>query len=144
MTIGREWMDLLRILHGAYNILIALLLVYQGWLGLTIRRERLAGSARGSRIIRRHRGNGPVLVLLAILGYVAGAALIYIDKGHWFEYPIHHLAGVAIVLLLAAAFLISRKITDPASPWRTPHFMLGLAILSAYLVQFFLGLNILL
>jgi hypothetical protein len=81
---------------------------------------------------------------LGILGYVAGAMLIAIDKGHIFEYRVHHGVGLSIVILLATTFLISRKIKGPVSPWRTPHFLLGLAILGAYLVQLFLGLNILL
>jgi hypothetical protein len=144
VTIGREWIDLLRILHGAYNAGVALALLYQGWLGLRIRRVRIAGAAREFRIIKLHRRNGPVLLLLGILGYVAGTTLIYLDKGHFFEYRIHHLAGLAIVTLLAATFLVSRRIGGPDSLWRTPHFLLGLAVLCAYLVQLFLGLNILL
>jgi hypothetical protein len=142
--IAGEWIDLLRVLHGAYNALVALAFLYQGWFGLKIRK---AGKARGARdfgAIRKHRTYGPVLTLLGILGYAAGAMLITIDKGHVFEYPVHHLAGLAIVILLAAAFLFSRMIKGPGSPWRTPHFLLGLAILVAYLVQLFLGLNILL
>ena len=142
--IAREWIDLIRVLHGAYNALVALALLYQGWLGLKIRKARRTGSAKDFGVIRRHRGNGPVLALLGILGYVAGATLIAIDKGHFFEYRLHHLVGLSIVILLASTFLVSRKIKGPVSPWRTPHFLLGLAILGAYLVQLFLGLNILL
>jgi Protein of unknown function (DUF4079) len=142
--IVREWIDLLRILHGAYNSLVALAFLYQGWLGLKIRKAGRSGGAKDFGIIKRHRGNGPVLALLGILGYVAGATLITIDKGHFFEYRVHHLVGLSIVSLLATTFLVSRKIKGPVSPWRTPHFLLGLAILGAYLVQLFLGLNILL
>jgi hypothetical protein len=142
--IAREWIDLLRILHGAYNALIALAFLYQGWIGLKIRKARGSGGAKDFDVIKRHRGNGPVLALLGILGYVAGVTLITINKGHFFQYRVHHLVGLSIVILLATTFLVSRKIKGPVSPWRTPHFLLGLAILGAYLVQLFLGLNILL
>jgi hypothetical protein len=139
----KESMDLLRILHGAYNTAIALAFVYQGWLGLKIRKSR-AGGAKDFPAVKRHRGIGPPLVLLGILGYLAGVVLIYIDKGHLFEYRLHNLVGSLIVILLMGTFLISRKIKASGPAWRTPHVILGLAILGAYLVQLFLGLNILL
>jgi hypothetical protein len=142
--IAGEWIGIIRVLHGAYNALVALAFLYQGWLGLKIRKMRRTGGAKDFGVIRRHRGNGPVLVVLGILGYVAGAMLIAIDKGHVFEYRVHHGVGLSIVILLATTFLVSRKIKGPVSPWRTPHFLLGLAILGAYLAQLFLGLNILL
>ncbi len=142
--IASEWISTGRVLHGAFNILVALAFLYQGWLGLKIRKSRKTGEIKDFAVIKRHRGNGPVLVLLGILGYVAGATLIAVDKGHMFEYRVHHLVGLAIVILLAATFIVSRRIKGPASPWRTPHFLLGLAILTAYLVQLFLGLNVLL
>lgn len=137
-------MDFLGILHGIYNTLIALAFLYQGWLGLKIRKTRRTGSTKEFGVIKRHRGNGPVLVFLGILGYVAGATLVAIDEGHFFEHPLHHLVGMLIVCLLVATFLVSRKISSLVSPWRTPHFLLGLATLGAYFVQLFLGLNVLL
>ncbi len=139
-----EWIEPLRLLHGGYNTLIGLAVAYQGWLGLRIRNTRRGGGDRDFGAVRRHRGNGPVLALLGALGYVAGAALIALDKGHLFAYPLHHLLGTAIVTLIAATFLLSRQIRGLESRWRTPHFLLGLAILAAYLLQLFLGLNILL
>ncbi|MCE5262161.1 MAG: DUF4079 family protein [Deltaproteobacteria bacterium] len=143
MTIAREWLDLLKILHGTYNTLIALALLYQGSLGLKIRKARREGGEE-LRAVGRHRRSGPLLVLLGILGYVAGVILIYLDKGHLFEFRIHHGVGLMIVILLFATFRVSRRIGAPDSPWRTPHFLLGVTILCAYLLQLYLGLNILL
>lgn len=142
--IPREWLDLLRIGHGAYNAVVVLALITQGWLGLRIRRERKAGGARDFDIVRRHRSRGPLLVLLGILGYVAGAVLIGIDKGHFFEYPLHNIVGAGIVILLAATFFITRRIKGTEATWRIRHGIVGIGILCLYLVQLFLGLNILL
>ncbi|HBB16461.1 MAG TPA: hypothetical protein DCZ97_05450 [Syntrophus sp. (in: bacteria)] len=139
-----EWIGIARVLHGAFNILVAVALLHQGWLGLKIRRARRKGGAKDFGVIKRHRGRGPVLALLGILGYAMGATLIAIDKGRLFEYPLHHVTGLSIVILLAMTFLVSRQIKGPDSPWRTPHLLLGVAILGAYLAQLFLGLNILL
>jgi len=142
--IPKEWLDVLRIGHGAYNALVAVAFVYQGWLGLKLRRERKAGGARDLYVVKKHRSRGPFLVLLGMLGYFAGAVLIYLDKGHFFEYPLHNITGMGIVILLAATFFISREIKGPESPWRIRHMIVGIGILCLYLVQLFLGLNILL
>jgi len=141
--IVREWIDWLRILHGAYNTIIALAFLYQGWLGLKIRHERKAGKARDFSVVKRHRAIGPSLVVLGLLGYCAGIILILIDKGRLFAYPVHNLAGSLIAILLVATYFVSRKIKGPESPWRTPHYIIGACILCAYLLQVFLGLDIL-
>ena len=137
------WLDVLRIGHGAYNSVIALAFLHQGWLGLTIRRERNAKGTRDFDVIRRHRSRGPILVLLGILGYVAGALLIYVDKGHLFKYPLHNIVGQAIVALLVATFFIARKIKGPESPWRNRHAIVGIGFLCLYLAQLFIGLDVL-
>lgn len=139
-----EWMDWLRILHGTYNIAVAVALAYQGRLGWRIRRERTAGGKRDFSIVKRHRTIGPALVILGILGYCAGSILILIDKGHLFAYVLHNLVGMLIAVLLAATYFISRNIRGIQSPWRTPHMIVGAIILVLYLLQLFLGLNILL
>lgn len=144
MTIPREWLDFLRIGHGAYNVLVALALIFQGWIGLRIMRERTAGGTRDFAVVKKHRSRGPLLVVLGILGYAAGSLLIFLDKGHLLEYPIHNAVGLAIVLLLIATFFISRRITSPQSPWRSRHLVVGIAILVLYIGQLFLGLGILL
>jgi len=136
-------MDYLRILHGSYNFIIALTFIYQGWLGIKIRNERKAAGSRDLHVIRRHRNLGPVLVLLCSLGYFGGAVLVYIDKGRIFEFPLHNMTGAGIIILVIISFLTSRRIKGLDSKWRTPHFVLGIGILCVYLVQVFLGLDVL-
>jgi hypothetical protein len=141
--IPKEWLGILRVVHGSYNMIVALAFISQGWLGLKIRRERKAGGARDFDIVRRHRHRGPLLVLLGILGYGAGAVLIYADKGHFFKYPLHHIIGLGIVILLTATFFITREIKGPESPWRNRHAIVSIGILCLYLVQLLIGLNVL-
>lgn len=144
MIVLREWLDVFRYFHGAYNAIIFVAFLYQGWIGWNIRSERLTGGHRNRLLASRHRKNGPILVLLAPLGYVAGATLAYMDKGHIFEFPFHDLTGLCIVFLIVLTFLISRQIRGPQTPWRTIHFVVGLIILSLYVIQALLGMNILL
>ena len=84
------------------------------------------------------------MVILGIVGYLVGFVLILFDTGRILEYPVHLAVGSGIVILLTATFVLSRKIKGPASPLRTPHFVLGVLILAVYLVQAVLGLRILL
>jgi Protein of unknown function (DUF4079) len=102
------------------------------------------GGQRNPALIRRHRRGGPVFALMGMAGYLAGAVLVFIDKGHLVEFPLHLMTGSGIVLLITTAFILSRKIKGSASPWRTPHFIVGLFILLLYLLQTYIGLNILL
>jgi len=129
--------------HGVYNFFIFLALLYQSWLGLKIRKERTAGKPPTVKLIRRHRNLGPIMILLGIAGFLAGAGLAYTDKGHILEYPLHFFTGLAIVFLLIATFFISVRIKGRVSPWRTPHFFTGIIIIGLYIVQIFLGLDIL-
>jgi hypothetical protein len=60
------------------------------------------------------------------------------------EYTSHFFTGFAIALLLVTTWAVSRKIKGPDSRYRTPHFIVGIAILGLYLVEAVLGLGILL
>jgi hypothetical protein len=86
--------------------------------------------------------NRAVLAIMGGLGFLIGLALILLDTGNVLEYPPHFLVGCTIVLCLLSTFLISRKIKGPDSPYRTPHFVLGIAILCLYLIQVFLGIGV--
>jgi hypothetical protein len=142
MMISSEWLNNLRIAHGSYNAIIFVCLLYQGWLGITIRRRRKTGGERVS-FVRKHRANGPVLAVLGVLGYLGGVSLIWIDRGRCFVFPYHATTGMCIASCLILTFLISREIKGAESRWRTPHFLLGILILGLYLVQALLGLDIL-
>jgi hypothetical protein len=137
-------MDYLKILHGTYNILIMLLFFYQGWLGLKIRRERKAGGQRDFSVIRKHRKFGPFLVLLGILGFLAGLVLVVIDTGHLIEYPLHLTVGLVLACLITAIYIIAKKIKGIDSPLRNLHFTMGSILVGLYLVQCFIGLGVLL
>lgn len=136
-------LEYLRILHGVFNAVLMFLFFYQGWLGLSIRRARRSKTQFPVATVRRHRRLGPVLALLGGLGFTVGLALALLDKGRVYIYPLHLFAGLAIVLLLISTFLVSRKIRGLDSPFRTPHFFLGICILLLYVTQLFLGLGVL-
>ncbi len=140
--IDKQVIAYLKPLHGAYNTIIMLLFMYQGLLGLKIRRQRIQGK-QNFTVIKRHRKLGSVLFLIGISGFFAGIALIYLDKDRILEYPLHFFTGLTIAVSITATFSISRRIKGPDSPLRTLHFRLGILILCLYLVQVFIGLGIL-
>jgi len=129
--------------HGLFNVFVAVLFFYQGWLGLTIRRARRSQASIPIGAVRRHRKTGPGLASLGVLGFLVGLILAIIDTGRILFYPLHLFIGLTIVILLIGTFLISRRIKRPVSPYRTPHFILGICILLLYIIQSFLGLGIL-
>jgi hypothetical protein len=141
--ISGEYMDYLKVLHGSFNAIVGFLFLYQGSLGLKIRKERKSGGRRNVMVVKRHRTGGPIFAALGVAGYLAGVVLVYLDKGHLVEYPSHLITGSAIALLIMTTFIISRKIKGTESPWRIPHFVIGLCILFLYLLQIYIGLDIL-
>ena len=67
-----------------------------------------------------------------------------LDSGRALAFPSHFLVGCCIVLCLISTFVLSRKIKGYDSPYRTPHFYLGIVILCLYLIEAVLGLGVLL
>lgn len=137
---SKELISYLKLLHGGYNTVVILLFVYQGVLGLRIRKSE----EKPVHIIRRHRKAGPVLAILGILGFIAGMTVVFLDKGRILKYPFHFITGLTIASLIITTFIISRKIKGPEPYWRNRHYALGIAIISFYFFQAFLGLGILL
>lgn len=139
----KEIIAYLKIFHGLYNSLMIFLFLYQGFLGLRIRRERKTGS-RSFHIIKRHRRLGPILTIGSMIGFFAGIFIVFINHRHIFHYPLHFMIGLLIILSVSNTFFISKKIKADDSKFRDIHFRLGLFILSLYIIQAFLGLGILL
>ncbi len=142
--IDRSLLSYLRLVHGSYNTIVMALFFYHARLGVTIRRARRAHTPLPFQTIKRHRKGGPVLAGLSVFGFCIGLTLVVLDTGNVLEYPPHFLAGLTIVLCIIGTFIISRRIKGPDSPYRTPHFILGIAILCLYVIEVFFGLGVLL
>lgn len=140
----KQLIPYLKLVHGSFNTIVMFLFLYQGRLGLIIRRRRKRGGPPIFEVTGRHRRFGPIFVFIGFIGFLAGLTLVIFDQGRVFEYPLHLMMGSFIVLLLTTTFLISKKIRGPDSPWRTPHFIVGIFIISFYIIQIFLGLGVLL
>jgi uncharacterized membrane protein len=86
---------------------------------------------------------GPVLTVLGIAGFFAGLTVITLDERNYLEYWHHLFTGLTIVLLLGVTYYLSKWIKGPDSPYRTPHFVIGIVILCLYLLEALLGVGIL-
>ncbi len=133
-----------KLAHGFFNLTMMSLFCYQGWLGLRVRKARLAGEGMPGDAVRQHRRTGPFLAAGGMLGFAAGTVLILLDKGRVLEYPLHFLTGLVIVLVIASLYAVSRRIRGDGMPYREIHFGLGMALLGLYVLQAFFGLAILL
>ena len=142
--VDKDLIAYFKLAHGFFNLSMLCLFCYQGWLGLQIRKARLASAPLPVDPVRRHRRMGPVFALWGGLGFGAGVVMILLDKGRIFEYPLHFLAGVLIVLLILSLYAVSRRIQEAGAPYRDIHFGLGMLLLLIYVFQSFFGLAILL
>lgn len=141
--LDKQTIAYLKLLHGLYNSWVISLFIYQGFLGLRIRRERKTGS-RSFHIIKRHRRLGPILTIGSMIGFFAGIFIVFIDYGHIFKYPLHFITGLLVISSVSTTFLISKKIKANDSKYRDIHYRLGILILCLYIIQAFFGLGILL
>lgn len=142
--IDRQLLAALRLGHAAFNTSVLLLFLYQAKLGLSIRRARKAGATLPFPAIKRHRKMGPILAVLGVLGFCAGIGLVLLDTGNILEFPPHLFGGIGIVALLCTSYVLSRFIKSPDSPYRTPHFIVGILLLVLYVLEALLGLGVLL
>ena len=140
--IDKQILEYLKLGHGTFNAMVCSFFIYQGLLGYRIRKARLAHMSVGSSQ-KRHRKNGPVLVVLGIAGFFAGMLVVFLDYGHLLKYPLHFINGAAIAIALAGLLLVSRKIRATDTQWRSVHFTLGIVTLLLYFSQLLLGLAIL-
>ena len=140
--IDKQMLEYLEFGHGSFNTMVCSFFIYQALLGYRIRKARLARMNIGSSQ-KRHRKNGPVLVVLGIAGFFAGMLLVYLEYGHVLKYPLHFINGAAIAVALVGLLLVSRRIKATDSQWRSAHFTLGIVTLLLYFSQLLLGLNIL-
>ena len=132
----------LQLAHVFVNSALFFGIAYQGLLGWRIRHRRVAGVLQDFSVVKRHRALGPVLATLLPMGYLAGLITAYLHKGLWVPYTGHFAVGTVLLAVVGTTVLVSRRIRGAQSPWRTPHFALGLLLLCTFLVQIFLGLNI--
>ncbi len=139
--IDKQMLAYLRLVHATFNTIVFALIVYQGFLGHSIRKARLEGIPAGG-INRRHRKNGPVLVVLGITGFFAGVVLVFLDDGHPAKYPLHFINGSLIAMALVGMFLISKRIRAADTKWRMAHYRLGIITIVLYFIQLFLGVDI--
>jgi hypothetical protein len=130
--------------HALFSALLFLAFCFQGSLGWRNRRRRLAGVPLDFSLVKRHRALGPVLAALLPFGYLAGLLTAYLHKGRWLPFPGHFATGTLLLAVVLSLFLVSRQIRGAQSPWRTPHFALGVLLLCTFLVQVYLGLDVLL
>jgi hypothetical protein len=132
----------LKLVHGSYNSVMMLLFLYQGSLGLRIRRERKTGNKPPLNTVKRHRHIGPVLAPLGVLGFLAGVALALLDYGGLLKNTLHFIVGLLLACSIITTYFVCKQIRGSESPARNLHFRLGIFILCLYPIQVFLGLGI--
>ena len=134
---SKEIIEYMKMFHGAYNMTMMLMIMYQGMLGLKIRKSETPPI----QTIKRHRMIGPVAVVLGSAGFFAGLFITFHDVGHIFKYPLHFINGFLLLSALTTTYLISKKIKGTDKLWRNRHYHLGILILVLYIMQVLLGIS---
>ena len=105
------FINISKVVHGSFNTLVFICFLYQAWMGLKIRRGRKSGQSQFIAM-KRHRRLGPFLVIIGVLGYCFGLAMVLIDTGKVLEYPLHLAIGSLIVLFLVGQYVVSKRIDN--------------------------------
>jgi len=134
---SKELIAYLKLFHGTYNSIIMILIVYQGMLGLKIRKTE----PPPVHIIKMHRKVGPIAVVLGTMGFFAGLIVTFLDFGRGFKFPLHFITGLLIGSALITTYFISRKIKGDEKLWRNRHYVLGILIIMLYVLQVMLGIS---
>jgi len=142
--VDKEFIEYFKAAHGFFNLSMLALFCFQGWMGYLIRQARTSGLPVPLDAVRRHRKAGPVFALWGVLGFVAGLALVLLDKGRVLEYPLHFTTGALIAAVLVSLYAVARRIQGADPHIRNIHFGLGMGLLALYVVQVLLGLAIVL
>lgn len=132
----------LQVTHAFFAGVLFLAFVFQGHLGWRLRKKRVAGVLQDFSLVKKHRARGPILATLVSVVYLAGLITVYLHKGLWVRHPGHLAGGTVLLVVVGSVYLASKRIRGTQSPWRTPHFALGLLLLCAFAVQIYLGLNV--
>lgn len=138
----RDVIALLRYAHGAYNLIVFILVLLMLWAGLGIRKARLSG-VRKPNLQRFHRRLGPYAVVLGLAGFLAGIMLVLLDTGELFKYPPHLGCGALIVIGLIIQWRLSRLITASDDANRARHRRVGLTLATIYTLQVLIGFGVL-
>jgi len=142
--VDKAFIAYFKLAHGFFNSSMFALFCWQAWLGYRIRQARRAGAPLPFDTVKRHRRFGPVFALWGVLGFVAGVVMVLLDKGRMLEFPLHFLAGSAIVIVIVLLYAVSRRIKGAEPVYRNIHFGLGIFLIALYVVQLLLGIGILL
>lgn len=140
----RELIPYLQGAHAVFNAVLLLGLLSLGIVGWGNRRNRLAGRPMNAPLVRRHRRWGVILAGILPFSYLGGLGTVFLDFKTLLKFPLHLGIGTLLLAAVGLTYLASRKIRGLQSPWRTRHFLLGLACLVLFLAQAVLGLDVLL
>lgn len=140
--IDKTLIDLLKMMHGTFNICVAFAFFYQASVGFKIRGQRLSDGKADISLIKKHRKLGPFLAALGPFGFFAGVFIVLIQYGQIMIFTSHFVVGLALSIFIVATYLISRMLKSRDSAWRTLHLIIGLVIMALYGVQIFLGITI--
>jgi len=126
--------------HALFGTALLLLMMRQGWLGWCIARH----GQNSASAARTHLQSGRWLPHLLEIQLLFGLLLVGVDKGELMRFAPHLLLGCLLLALTYANARFGMQLKGPDDPKRRLHKKIGMAMLSAMLLQLLLGLGIML